>query len=116
MTTQLLLVFDATMVDKFVRFHEDNPHVYCALRRLAREWINHTGRRKLGIGALFERARWDIAIATNDPEFRLNNNHRSFYARLLMRREPDLGGLFELRPSMADQWIDEYLPRRSAAA
>lgn len=112
--TQLLLVFDATMADKFVRFHEDNPHVYMTLRRLAREWVSRTGRRKLGIGALFERARWDIAIATNDPEFRLNNNFRAFYARLLMRQEPDLDGLFELRPSLADQWVDEYQPRRAS--
>lgn len=109
--TQLLLVFDATMADKFVAFHESNPHVYCTLRRLARDWVARTGRRQLGIGALFEASRWDIAITTNDPEFKLNNNYRAFYARLLMAREPDLDGLFQLRPSMADQFIAEYMPR-----
>lgn len=108
---QLLLVFDATMADKFRVFHEDNPHVYCTLRRLAREWINRTGKRKLGIGALYERARWDLAIETGDPEFRLNNNFRAFYARLLAAREPDLTDVFELRHSLADQFIAEYLPR-----
>jgi hypothetical protein len=109
--SQLLLVFDATMADKFRLFHESNPHVYCTLRRLAREWINRTGKQKLGIGALYERARWDIAIQTNDPEFKLNNNYRAFYARLLMARERDLDGIFQLRGSLADQWVAEYLPK-----
>lgn len=109
--TQLLLVFDATMADKFVQFHEANGHVYCTLRRLAREWINRTGRRKMGISMLFERARWEIAIETSDPDFKLNNSYRAFYARLLSAREPDLADVFETRHSLADQWLEQYLPR-----
>lgn len=115
MSDQLLLVFDATMADRFEKFHRDNGNVYCTLRRLALEWKNQTGGQKLSISALFERARWDLAIESDDPEYRLNNNYRAFYARLLMRREKDLDGVFELRPSMADQWIDTYLPKRAAS-
>lgn len=106
---QLMLVFDGTIAERFEQFHRDNPHVYRTLVRLAREWVNTTGRRKLGIGALYERARWDLAIATGDPDYRLNNNFRAFYSRLIAAQEPDLADLFELRSSQADAWVDHYL-------
>lgn len=96
---------ELTTAERFERFHEANPHVYRTLCRLARQWVNRTGRRKVGIGALFERARWEISIETNDPDFKLNNNYRAYYARLIMATEPDLGELFELRRSAADEWI-----------
>lgn len=78
------------------------------LVRLARQWVDETGRHKLGIKTLYERARWEIALATTDPDFKLNNNFTAFYARLIMRREPDLADLFDLRHSAADMWIDQY--------
>lgn len=102
----LALIIDGTMTARFEQFHADNPSVYDTLTRLAREWIVKTGRRKLGIATLFERARWEIALATNDPDFRLNNNWRAFYARLIIRQEADLDGLFDLRASAADTWIE----------
>lgn len=89
----------------FERFHAANPRVYEVLVRLAREWVGRTGRHKLGIATLYERTRWEIALATSDPDFKLNNNFRAYYARLIMLREPDLDGLFDLRASEADEWI-----------
>ena len=103
--SQLSLVFDASMADRFERFHEDTPRVYESFVALAREWVRRTGGRKVGIGALTERVRWEIAMATSDPEFKINNNFRAFYARLLMLNNSDLRGLFELRTSEADEWI-----------
>lgn len=105
MTDQLALTFAQTMPERFEEFHADNPNVYGTLVRLAREWVKRTGRHKLGIATLFERARWEIALVTNDPEFKLNNNWRAFYARLIMSQEPDLADLFDLRASEADEWI-----------
>jgi len=82
----------------FWTFHRDNPHVYAVLTRLAREWMAVHGQGRLGIGMLFERARWDIIMATRDVlGFKLNNNHRAFYARLIMTQEPDLADVFALR-------------------
>lgn len=92
--------------EQFERFHAENPGVYTTLVRLAREWIGHTGRHKLGIKTLYERARWEIALATSDPDYKLNNNYTAYYARLLMRENPDLAGLFDLRVSEADEWIE----------
>lgn len=105
MTDQLALVFDKDMAARFEEFHQTNPIVYVTLVRLAHEWVKSTGRHKLGIGALYERARWDIALATKNPDCKLNNNFRAFYARLIMRECPDLADLFDLRASAADQWI-----------
>jgi hypothetical protein len=94
-----------TAASKFTRFHNNNPEVYETLVRLAREWVRRTGRHKLGIASLFERTRWEIAIATSDADFKLNNNYRSWYARLIMHQEKDLIGIFDLRKSEADSWI-----------
>jgi hypothetical protein len=104
---QLPLLFCGTTAAAFEEFHADNPHVYTTLVRLAREWVDSTGRRKLGIKTLYERARWEIAISTNSPDYQLNNNFTAFYARLIMRREPDLADLFDLRASAADNWIEQ---------
>jgi hypothetical protein len=98
-----LPLFGPTLAERFDAFHADNPHVYDTLVRLAREWLDVTGLPRLGIKMLFERARWEIAIATQATDFKLNNDYTAFYARLLMAREPDLAGLFELRRSAADQ-------------
>lgn len=104
-TGQLALVFDGTLAHRFEAFHEANPHVYDTLVRLARQWMQQTGRRKIGISMLFERARWDLAIQTNSPDFRLNNSYRAFYSRLIQAQESDLRDIFDCRASEADQWI-----------
>ena len=105
MTDQLPLLFCGTTAAAFEDFHRSNPHVYRTLVRLAREWVNETGARKLGIKSLYEVARWRLAIETSDAEYRLNNSYTPFYARLLMAENPELDGLFDLRASSADNWI-----------
>lgn len=85
-----------TYREKFDKFHEENPHVYTELVNLAR-LAHERGRRKFGIKMLFEVVRWNRFIQTNDPSFKLNNNHAPYYARLIMEQEADLAGLFNLR-------------------
>lgn len=106
---QLALDLDVSLGEKFERFHGENPNVYRTLVRLAREWVNQTGRSKIGIKSLYEVARWHLAIETSDPEYRLNNNYTAFYSRLIMLRESDLDGVFDLRCSEADDWLHDYL-------
>lgn len=82
---------------RFRTFHRENPHVYQILVRLARE-ARTRGKTRLGVKALWERMRWDIWMQTeDDDEFKLNNNFTSRYARLIVRQEPDIAGMFELR-------------------
>jgi hypothetical protein len=87
-----------TIEERFQAFHQANPWVYAALVRLARR-RTAAGIRRIGIGMLFEVLRWEWQGATTDPnaEWKLNNNYRSRFARLIMDNEPDLAGVFETR-------------------
>jgi hypothetical protein len=102
---QTALAFNDTPAEKFEAFHAANPKVYAILLRLAREWVATFGQTKLGIATIYEAARWQISLATNDPKYKLNNNFRAYYARLLMTENGDLDGLFDVRDSAADMWI-----------
>ncbi|MAF44288.1 MAG: hypothetical protein CMI54_09040 [Parcubacteria group bacterium] len=81
---------------RFGEFHSKNPEVYSELVRLARE-LKVAGRERYGIKSLFEIIRWHKAMSTIGDDFKLNNNHAPFYARLIMRKEPDLEKFFEIR-------------------
>jgi hypothetical protein len=94
----------------FEEFHKLNPHVYRILVRLARRWLR-TGRSKGSIDAFYNVARWEIAMSTTDDEYKLNDHYKAFYARLIMWREPDLDGLFDLRAAEADAWLQDLIAR-----
>lgn len=84
----------------FEQFHFENPKVYTELVVLART-AKQKGYNRIGIRMLWEVIRWNHMIQTNpDPEgteFKLNDHYHSRYARLVMDKEPDLVGIFELR-------------------
>ena len=83
---------------QFWQFHFDNPTVYRLLVKYARQYRERRGPDiKLGIKALYERVRWDVAMETTDEDFKLNNNHHAYYARLIMRDEDGLANIFRLR-------------------
>ncbi|WP_422734010.1 hypothetical protein ACN26Y_29925 [Micromonospora sp. WMMD558] len=92
-----------TLAEKFEAYDSDHPEVYATLRALAFEWKRRTGRHRLGIAALYERARWELSLQTGESPS-LDHNFRAFYARKLMKAEPSLDGMFELRRSVADEW------------
>jgi hypothetical protein len=107
---QLSLAFLARgkMEQSFWDFHERHPHVYETLKDLAIMWRRHRGgKSRLGIAALFERARWELALMRYSDEGppKLNNNNRAFYARLLMEKEPELEGMFSLRNQRIESTI-----------
>lgn len=83
--------------EDFWAFHMANPQVYAGLVRLAREWRARRGSQRVGMKMLFEVLRWHVALTTQGDVFKLNNNYTSYYARLIMDREPDLDGVFEIR-------------------
>jgi len=82
---------------EFRRFHWQHPEVYEELVRLARE-MKARGYERFGIATIYEVARWRSMLRLG-PEngFRLNNNHRAFYARMIAAREPDLAHVFRTR-------------------
>ena len=84
---------------RFERFHRRNPHVYYGLVTLARR-AKAAGRDTIGIGQLFEVLRWEWSMSglpDRHEYFKLNNNYRSRYARLIMEQEPDLEDIFATR-------------------
>lgn len=90
---------NAPLAEAFREFDGRNPQVYAELVRLARGWAQRRGGT-LGIGMLWEVMRWNLTLqmrTTTDEPFKLNNNHRSFYARKIMRHEHDLDGVFGIR-------------------
>lgn len=92
-----------TIEERFRRFHAENPHIYFELCRLARD-AKRQGRKRVGIGMLWEVMRWNLWARTEraDDRFKLNNNYRSRYSRMIQDRESDLEGLFETRALTAE--------------
>jgi hypothetical protein len=94
--------FESHQEARFAQYHADHPEIYQALRKFALE-ARRAGRDRLSINALFERVRWETLISAHGETFKLNNNWRAHYARLLMRQERALGpAFFETRTSRAD--------------
>lgn len=92
----------ATIQEKFEAYHAANPWVYRYLVHLANEYVDAQRSRgrepKIGIALLVERLRWEYNIRTvSDDGFKISNDFRSRYARLMMDREPRLAGLFAIK-------------------
>lgn len=80
----------------FLAFHRANPWVVDELERVAWEMLRN-GRSKIGIQACAEIFRWETRRHTISNDFKLNNNFCSRYARMIMKRNPQWGKVFELR-------------------
>lgn len=93
-----------TIDEAFNAFDAANPHVYDNLVRLTKR-LRTAGRRRVGIGHLFEVLRWEYAIQTDHKEsqYTLNNNFRSRYARKIIDENPDLQDMFEIRELKSKQ-------------
>jgi len=81
---------------EFIEFDAANPRVYALLCRFAQEAID-AGCTRLGIAMLYERIRWEVYILTSDDDFKLNNNHRAYYARKWLAEHPEYPLFFETR-------------------
>lgn len=103
-----------TPAQKFLEFHEANPHVYRCIEAAIRRNIAATGGRitRTSIDYFVHYARWHgvTTTVTTDSlagDFKIANQFTPFYARLLLERHPEWDGLFETRKSVADDpsWL-----------
>ena len=78
-----------SILEKFNRLHAQHPEIYQALVTKARRLVNQ-GETRLAIAKLVEDYRLQEKV-------RVSNDFRAHYARLIMEREPDLTGIFEIR-------------------
>jgi hypothetical protein len=89
---------------QFLAFHAEHPEVYWRLRALAFQY-RRRGFDRVGIATLFEVLRYerDMQGVRDAKGFRLNNNYKAHYARMLMVNNPELDGIFETRNMRAEQ-------------
>ena len=92
--SQKSLNFDVERLERqFMEFHEANPEYYKQMVALAREMKSR--RTRFGIKAIFEIIRWNSTLR-GTGEYKMSNNHAPYYARLIMKNEPDLDGFFQV--------------------
>lgn len=106
---------DYTVARDFMAFHRENPDIYLALLKVAQRAAER-GYSKWAIAGAFEVVRWEwseINPAANGG-FKLPNNWKPWYARLIMVEHPELDGLFDLRSCPADV-LRGYLAEASSA-
>jgi hypothetical protein len=84
-----------TLEDKAIQWMLDHPEAMKLYEEMALKAASRS--RKFGIGFLTERIRWEFRIVRDDPGFKINNNHRAYIARELIRMHPSLEGKIELR-------------------
>ena len=85
---------------EFLKFHKENPAIWALYKKFAYE-AKQAGHTKLSSEIILNRVRWETTITTNDKQFKINNNHKPFYARMLMYRE-HFTNFFAMRQSVAD--------------
>lgn len=88
----------ATLHERFMRFHSENPDVYRLFRHFAHE-ARRAGMRRYSAKAIMERLRWELSIAVKkDGEYKINNDYVARYARMLAQDEPKaFADFFEFR-------------------
>ena len=88
---------DQTIQRLFARFHNRHPEVYAHLAESARK-MKSKGHAHGSIRLLYDLTRWYFVVERGEGEdLKLDDRYHSRYARLIMSREPDLLGFFELR-------------------
>lgn len=96
-------IFD-DLNSRFIRFHTNNPHVYHNLVLLSRQFRERRPDAVVGISMLYEVLRWNYYMETDsNEEYKLSNDFRAAYARLIMKQEPDLSGIFKCKKSAFDE-------------
>ena len=88
-----------TIRDAWMSFHAAHPEVYRMFERFALEGVA-AGMELLGAKAVWERLRWETAVAARRPDgtaFRLYNNYTAYYAREFMARHPEYPEVFATR-------------------
>lgn len=77
-------------------FHRLNPHILRELVAVSLIVVRR-GRKFWSINGAFEVVRYNGEVTTTGRTYKLNNNHRAFYARWIMRDFPELKGFFKTR-------------------
>jgi hypothetical protein len=88
--------FKSSVIDQFREFHSENPAVYDEFKRLAR-MMKNSGRKKYSVDAIIHVIRWNFALRTTGHPFKISNNIRAIYGRLLAFDDPQFATFFNFK-------------------
>jgi len=89
--------FRDSLQRRFEAYHQARPEIFDHLVKLCFE-VKAMGFKRYGIGSLWEVMRWHFQIDKKmGDDFKLNNDYRSRYARLIVATYPEFDGFFEMR-------------------
>lgn len=92
----------------FQRFHYRHPDWYAAIEVAALRWSEASPGTRIGIARLVENLRYSKEVVVDGMMFKMNNNHRAMYARLLIARHPKLAKVIETRGRREDRASSDY--------
>lgn len=99
---------DDSIQREFLLFHSANPHVYKFLVHYAHEAQRQLKQRGIenpqySIAAVVERVRWHVNFEVKGyKDFKVDNDFRARYSRLIQRTVPKLRGFFNIRKLRAE--------------
>ena len=84
-----------------VKFHKAHPQVWKLFCEFTFDRINR-GFKYYSAYAIFERVRWETdQVSVEGDQFKLNNNHRTFYTLWFARDYPDHADFFRQRKKVS---------------
>jgi hypothetical protein len=87
-----------TAQDKFEEFHALNPHIYDMLVELSRRMKTKKTMKQWSVYAAYEHVRYQWNAHTRSfDNYKLPNEFRPHYSRLIMEQESDLDGFFRTK-------------------
>lgn len=81
---------------KWWEWHKENLHVWDLFEKYTYEAIN-AGFKHYSVASVIERIRWHADVETTGDTFKINNNHKAYYARYFHHMHPEHDGFFRLR-------------------
>ena len=82
---------------EFNEFDKANPNVWKLFKRFAFQALQR-GYTRFSVSSIYERIRWEVKMTTlSNDDFKINNNHRAYYARKWNAKYPHLAKFFEIR-------------------
>lgn len=87
--------------EDFWNYHKENPHIYEAFKSQTIEVIKR-GFKNFSADFIVHVLRWETTVKAKHDEYKINNNYRSYYARLFIRDHPQYKGFFRFRTSKAN--------------
>jgi hypothetical protein len=101
------------LLEKFARYHRNNPHVYALFRRFTFAIIER-GHRRTSVWLIMNRIRWEMTVETYGDEFKICNDYFALYARMFVVENPQHATLFKLKTMKAGNepsipWLQDLL-------